>query len=152
MSEKGVGVHALVAADLSALFALYDQYDRPAAPAPEAARAEAILGAIETFGGQVLGAFDGDTLVGSVTLNICPNLSWSGRPYAVIENVIVASHHRRRGVGRALLRAATERAGALGCYKVMLLTGATDPGVQAFYLSAGFAATKQGYQLRFAHG
>ena len=71
-------------------------------------------------------------------LLIVPNLTRGGRPFAIIENVVTLAHHRRQGLGMALLRAAQDRAFAAGCYKIMIATGRTDEGVLRFYEEAGF--------------
>ena len=88
-------------------------------------------------------------LVSSCYLNIVPNLTRGARPYALIENVVTRSELRRAGYGRQVIRYALEVAWGLGCYKVMLLTGSTDPGTHAFYASCGFSGTeKRGYVAR----
>jgi GNAT superfamily N-acetyltransferase len=84
------------------------------------------------------GAFNGDKLVGSCMLAVVPNLTRGGRPYAVIENVVVHSAYRRKGIGGMVLKHALDIAWKLGCYKVMLLTGRTDEAVYKFYESVGF--------------
>ena len=80
----------------------------------------------------------GSLLVASCTLAIIPNLSRGARPYGVIENVVTHADHRRRGLGRAVLSAAVERAWSMNCYKVMLATGAREETTLAFYEAAGF--------------
>jgi GNAT superfamily N-acetyltransferase len=69
-------------------------------------------------------------------------------PYALIENVVTHTDHRNRGFGKAILKAATERAWVEGCYKVMLMTGSKRPSTIAFYGAAGFEQTKTGFQIR----
>jgi len=136
-------------AGLSQLLALYDQFDRPPSPRPDASVSTKILYAIESAGGCVLGAFDSEKLLGSCTVNLCSNLTWSGRPYAMIENVIVDANCRRKGVGTQLLKNAVEFAKTKDCYKVALMTGAKDAGTLAFYESSGFSQSKRGFQIRF---
>ncbi len=82
-------------------------------------------------------------LLGSVYLNIIPNLTRGAKPYAVIENVITYNAYRRKGVGKALMLHAIESAKQAECYKIMLLTG-RDEEVQDFYSSCGF--NKKGKQ------
>ncbi len=81
---------------------------------------------------------DGEVL-GSTYLNLIPNLSRGGRTYAVIENVVIAEHRRREGLGRRLMDATLERAWAAGCYKAMLQTGSRNPNTHAFYRACGFS-------------
>lgn len=136
--------------EIESVLALIDQYERPTSRRPTHERTKEIYAAIKESGGCVVGAFgEGDNLVGTCTVNVCPNLSWSGRPYAIIENVIVARDHRKKGIGSAILQYATSFARQAGCYKVALMTGSKDPATHRFYESAGFSAGKQGYQVRF---
>ncbi len=88
-------------------------------------------------------------LIGSVYLNIIPNLTRGAKPYAVIENVITDAAHRRQGIGKALMLHAIESAKQADCYKIMLLTG-RDEKVQEFYSSCGFNKKgKQAFIYRF---
>ncbi len=87
--------------------------------------------------------------VSSCTLVIVPNLTRSGRPYAVIENVVTHADHRRRGLGQRVLRAALEAAWAADCYKVMLASGSRQEETLRFYEQAGFErGTKTFFQIR----
>ncbi len=94
-------------------------------------------------------AEDGGVLLGSCYINVIPNITRGGRPYAVIENVIADSAHRNRGIGKLLLDHAVELAWEQNCYKVMLMSGRTEDAVQAFYKKCGFNADeKQAYIQR----
>ena len=77
-------------------------------------------------------------LAASCTLAVIPNLTRGARPYGVIENVVTHPDFRRREIGTRLLRHALNEAWALGCYKVMLMTG--RDGLEPFYEAAGFKA------------
>lgn len=53
-------------------------------------------------------------------------------------------------LGKQLMAAALDLARDAGCYKVMLLTGSSNPDTHAFYRSCGFEGdTKQGYVVRW---
>jgi GNAT superfamily N-acetyltransferase len=85
-------------------------------------------------------------LIGSCVVQTVPNLTRGGRPYAVMENVVVHADHRGRGVGTAMIRSALDEAWRAGCYKVMLLTGADNQHTRHFYEDAGFnGRAKRGY-------
>jgi GNAT superfamily N-acetyltransferase len=71
------------------------------------------------------------------TLHILPNMTYGGRPYALIENVVTAKDHQRQGFGRQVMEAAIARAWDAGAYKIMLLTG-KQRGARAFYEKLGF--------------
>lgn len=77
------------------------------------------------------------SIVGTTCLNVMPNLSRGGRPYAVIENVVIADHLRGQGWGKRLMAGTLERAWAAGCYKAMLQTGSRNPNTHAFYRACG---------------
>ena len=94
---------------------------------------------ISHTGTSILGAFEDDQLVAMLTLHILPNVTMNSRPYALIENVITAKSHRRRGLGTELLKAAEAHAWRVDCYKIMLLTG-VNRAVEEFYRAAGFSS------------
>lgn len=95
----------------------------------------------------LIGCLD-QTIVTTCTLVVIPNLTRGGTPYALIENVVTDAAFRNRGLGKAILKAATEAAWHAGCYKVMLLTGSTRPATLRFYHGAGFEQNKTGFQIR----
>lgn len=88
-------------------------------------------------------------VVATTYLNVVPNLTRGGSPYALIENVVVDEALRGRGYGKALMAHTLETAWAAGCYKVMLLTGSTQESTHAFYRACGFSDTdKSAYVAR----
>jgi GNAT superfamily N-acetyltransferase len=84
-----------------------------------------------------------------VDSGICSNLSWSGRSYAIVENMIVDRVFRGQGVGKEILHHATEKARHLNCYKIALMTGSKRKEVLDFYRAAGSSKDKVGFQIRF---
>jgi GNAT superfamily N-acetyltransferase len=135
--------------ELEQVLALYDEYERQKSPSPTIQKQQTIFEQLKNSGGCVLVAVLDSSIVGTCTLNICPNFSWSGRPYAIIENVIVTRAHRNKGIGKALLNQAADLAERKGCYKVALMTGSKKLSTLKFYKSAGFTGDKQGFQRRF---
>jgi len=131
------------------VLSLIDQFNRPRTEHPSDEDLHRIFEEIENSGGCVLGAFDEAQLVGTSTVNLCPNLSWSGRPYAIIENVIVDSNYRGQGIGKDLLRKAQQIALDSGCYKIAVMTGSKRDETLKFYEAAGFVGNKIGFQRRF---
>ncbi len=59
-------------------------------------------------------------LLGTGMLLIQLNLSHGGKPYAHIENIVVDSECRKRGIGKSIVMHLIEKAGEKGCYKVIL--------------------------------
>jgi ribosomal protein S18 acetylase RimI-like enzyme len=83
----------------------------------------------------VLGAFDGEALVGTVTLllHLPPN-----QPHrAEIAKMMTRLAHRHRGVATALMRAAEELAIARG-RSLLVLDTAVDDGAAGLYERLGF--------------
>jgi GNAT superfamily N-acetyltransferase len=90
-----------------------------------------------------------DGLVGSIYLNIVPNITRSASPYAVIENVITRDDLRGKGIGKSLMAHTLTFAWDRGCYKAMLQTGSKQESTHAFYRSCGFTThEKTGFLAR----
>ena len=80
-------------------------------------------------------------VVSSCVCAVIPNLTRGLRPYALIENVVTHEAYRGRGYASACLAKARQIAERAGCYKMMLLTGASDPKTHSFYQNAGYNST-----------
>ncbi len=145
-------IRTALAEDYEQMLGLLQQLN-PADPAPT----DAVYRAFEEIlGSESLLLFVAESdgkLLGSCYLNLIPNMSRGGRPYAVIENVITDSAHRQQGIGQTLLSHTLNAAWEAGCYKAMLMSGRKDPGVHTFYRSCGFNADeKQAYIHRAPAG
>ena len=141
-------IRAATQSDLAIFSALY-RHLKPDDPdaAPDVPQ-QTFDNVIAHPGLTVLGGLKNGLLVSSCTLIVIPNITRAGTPYALIENVVTHSDHRQKGFGRAVIRKAIDMAFGEGCYKVMLLTGRTDPAILKFYQSCGFEQTKTGFQVR----
>lgn len=60
-------------------------------------------------------------------------------PHGFVSDLVVLASHRGRGIGRALLRAAEERARAAGSDRVVLSVKAGNTGARALYAAEGYA-------------
>jgi ribosomal protein S18 acetylase RimI-like enzyme len=83
----------------------------------------------------ILGAFDGESLVGTVTLLLnCP----PNQPHrAEVAKLMTRISHRRRGVAKELMRAA-ERVAVERARTLLVLDTAADGGASALYEGLGF--------------
>jgi GNAT superfamily N-acetyltransferase len=137
--------------DLHALLELYLELaeDRSGAAPANAATSEAVFDVILTDPSRTLMVADVDgKVVGTIDLVIVPNLTHSAKPWAVIENVVVALESRRRGIATHLMRYAIDVAQAAGCYKVQLHSGKQRAAeAHEFYGRLGFAAVAEGFKL-----
>ena len=86
----------------------------------------------------IVAADNMDKPVGMITLSHRPQLRMKGR-IVTIDELVVSASWRRRGVGRALMKRALERARALTARRVELHTHkGRGEAVRAFYESCGF--------------
>ncbi|HWA71062.1 MAG TPA: GNAT family N-acetyltransferase [Polyangiaceae bacterium] len=142
-------VRELVAADLDGLLALYQHLHPVDDPLPSGSVVERTWQAILADPAQIyIGGFWHGTMVTACNAAVVPNLTRGARPFAVIENVVTAEGYRRHGFGSAVLQELLARCWALGCYKVMLLSGMARTDVHAFYDANGFDRTaKQAFVI-----
>jgi ribosomal protein S18 acetylase RimI-like enzyme len=137
-------------ADLDALLALYHELaaTRSAAAPGDHASARPVLEQILADPARhlIVGIVDGH-VVGTADLLIVANLTHRGKPWAIVENVVVAAATRRSGVGGELMRHLIELAGAAGCYKVQLLSGKQRAGAHALYRNLGLDAVAEGFKI-----
>ena len=134
--------------DLPGVLALY-QHLNPDDPELDAELAAGRFGEMLAHHGMTIfiGAVN-ETITSTVTLVTIPNLTRGAAPYGLIENVVTHARFRQRGHAGALIRHAFESAWQKSCYKVMLLTGSTNPATLKFYEGCGFVQSKTGFQIR----
>ncbi|HEV2371351.1 MAG TPA: GNAT family N-acetyltransferase [Streptosporangiaceae bacterium] len=136
--------------DLDDLLTLYREMaeGRPAAQPADARSARPIFQAILADPVRHLQvAAIGTHLVGSADMIIVANLPHDARPWAVIENVIVAASARRQGVATALMHRLMAIASSAGCYKVQLMSGKQRTPAHALYRKLGFTAAAEGFKI-----
>ena len=90
-----------------------------------------------------------ERVVGTAALVIVPNLSHHGRPYAVIESVVVDAAERSLGYGALLMQYLVAEARQAGCHKVTLTSNKLRPDAHRFYRRLSFVATHEGFRIDF---
>lgn len=96
------------------------------------------------------GAETDGRVVSMATLHLMPNMTYGGRPYALVENVATLKTHQGQGIGRGVMNALIGMAWAADAYKIMLLTGRRAEA-RGFYEKLGFDGNeKHGMILRKA--
>jgi GNAT superfamily N-acetyltransferase len=145
----GVEVRPLMAKDLELAMDLISEFELPEVQKLSKNDIRSIFSRIASSGGAVVGAFQNNVMVGTCTVNICANLSWSGRPYSIIENIIVTKTAQGQGIGKCLLLFSKHFAASKNCHKVALMTHDTNITDTSLYTAAGFSDDKVGYQIRF---
>jgi N-acetylglutamate synthase-like GNAT family acetyltransferase len=85
-------------------------------------------------------------VVGTVLVSLCSDVMFESQPFAVVENVVVASGCRGSGVGAALMREVERYCLAAECSKIMLLSSAERAEAHRFFEKVGFVgAVKKGF-------
>lgn len=85
-------------------------------------------------------------IIGTLNLLVVANLTHDAQPWAVVDNLVVDPLARRRGVGRALMEDALDRAAGAGCYKVELLAHESGNDVHGFHAALGFDRSVEGFR------
>lgn len=148
MRSDTINIRPAVRHDIPAIIALY-QHLTEGDEVPSQSVAEDIFDRFHAYPGSAIFLCEVDgSIAASCTLVVIPNLTHGGKPYGLVENVVTHRDFRNRGLGKKLLRYASERAWAADCYKLMLMTGSKRPETLGFYLAAGFEQSKTGFQMR----
>ncbi len=149
---EGVLVRRAQPADLEGLLSLYQELadSRITAAPADRPSSEPLLAEILADPRRELAVaiVDGQ-LVGTADLLLVPNLTHRGKPWAIVENVIVTTAARRTGVGRGLMKHMIGVARAAGCYKLQLLSGGRRAEAHALYRSLGLDAVAEGFKVYF---
>ncbi|HEX8344119.1 MAG TPA: GNAT family N-acetyltransferase [Actinoplanes sp.] len=96
---------------------------------------------------ELIVAVDGGAVVGTCQLTFTPSLSRRGTERMTIEAVRVRGDLRGRGVGRAMMLWALDRARERGCGLAQLTTDKRRADAHRFYASLGFVASHEGMKL-----
>jgi GNAT superfamily N-acetyltransferase len=137
MSQAGSS-RQLAAADYRDAAALYKELAGSTPVAEGAIGEQRFLEIIKHPGTTIWGAEMNGRIVSMATLHILPNMTYSGRSYCLVENVVTLKSMQRKGLARDVLNKVLEAAWGAGAYKVMLLTG-KPLGAKGFYEKLGFS-------------
>ena len=145
--DEALHIRPAKTGDLSGVLALYAQPaldDGNVLPLDAAGRLHARFADYPDYTLYV--AILDDDVVGSFALLVMDNLGHLGAPSAIVEDVVVDPALQGRGVGRAMMAFALERAREKRCYKLMLSSNAKRREAHAFYESLGFE--RHGFSFR----
>jgi GNAT superfamily N-acetyltransferase len=129
-------ISALKESDLPELVRLYRQFRGEDSPLEDMERT---FRRLDSDGNYILlAARENGHLVGSVLGILCRELYGPCRPFMVVEDVIVDQAHRRRGIGKALMRRIEQKALENQCSSIMLVTDAKRVEALGFYENLGY--------------
>jgi N-acetylglutamate synthase-like GNAT family acetyltransferase len=85
-------------------------------------------------------------VVGTALVSLCSDVMFENQPFAVVENIVVASGCRGSGVGAELIREVERFCLASECSKIMLLSSAERAEAHRFFEKSGFVGSvKKGF-------
>ena len=96
---------------------------------------------------QLVVAESNGRVIGTLHLMFLPSISFQGGLRAQIESVRVDKECRNRGIGRAMMKWAVERARERGAHVVQLTTHLTRKDAHRFYERLGFKGSHLGMKL-----
>ncbi|MGU3358777.1 N-acetyltransferase family protein [Methylobacterium sp. M6A4_1b] len=132
-SRYGLEIRAANGGDAAGLAELLRSCGRPVAAEALAERIEAL----RQSPGVALIAVEWGPPSALVVLHWYPSLAVR-LPTAQITTLVVDPEARRRGIGRLLLKAASQAARSAGCGEIELLAGPGQTDLQAFGAATGF--------------
>lgn len=131
--------------DIAPILALYQQLEL----SPDKARGGRNTTSIDyqnglsrmlgTPGLELLVLEQAGAVIGTMTLLIVPSLAHGGRPWAIIEQLIIAEDYRNQKMGRKMVEHAIDRARQAGCYKISVDSDKRRSGAHLFYRKLGFS-------------
>lgn len=136
-APDGVSYRTLRLDDFEDAVALYREMSRKRKVAEGTFGQERFAQILELPGTAIYGAELDGKIVAMATSHLLPNMTYGGRPYVLIENVITLETYRNRGLARGVLDTIVAAAWDADAYKVMLLTGRTA-NARGFYEKVGF--------------
>jgi GNAT superfamily N-acetyltransferase len=84
-------------------------------------------------------------LLGTLTLNICLQAMHGtrpyGRPYGIVENIVVHEEHRSNQIGRKLLQHVEDYCRSTDCHKIMLLSHSARHRAHQFFEREGYSGS-----------
>ena len=142
---SSIAVRQAVLADLGALVPLFDAYRQFYGQVSDLAGARAFLRErFEHTQSVVFVAEERDNAAGFTQLYPSFSSVSMARTF-VLNDLFVAPHWRRRGVGVMLLHAAAKYARDVGAVRLTLSTAVTNAAAQALYESAGWRRDEKFY-------
>ncbi|CAA7602326.1 Gcn5-related N-acetyltransferase (GNAT) domain protein [Acididesulfobacillus acetoxydans] len=146
LGVEGLGIRQALRADLGDVLGLYRQLDLNRNEVLPLEQAERILAKMELYPDyKVYVAEINSDIVGTFALAVMDNLAHAGKPSGLLEDVVVGTGYRGKGIGRLMMEYALSYCRKQGCYKVALSSNLAREGAHAFYERLGFR--KHGYSF-----
>jgi len=142
--------------DLPALLHLYDHlrgglgYVKPKAMEPSPKLRKTLAAMLNDKHSEVLVVENRGKVVGTCTLYILNRIYWRGKPWAILDSMVVAEGAQGLGLGSKLIRHALKICKKAGCVQVNLTSNTQRTRAHTFYESLGFERTYIGFKYNFS--
>ena len=94
-------------------------------------------------------AKEDDKVIGSVLGVCCKSIAAGGKPFLVIEDVIVDNKVRGKGIGKKLMKTLDKFAKEKHCLYTILVSSAYRKEAHKFYESLGFTEDVRGFRKMY---
>ena len=141
--------------DLDELLRLYDELRESLSyvpynkTAPTAANRRALVKLIKDPKAHMIVVARGKTLLACCTLNILDRIYWDGRPWAVLNSVVIEPSESGRGWAQKMIDHAVKISKKLNCSHLTLLTDSFRRQEHRFYTGLGFEKAETGLRMSF---
>ena len=82
------------------------------------------------------------TIAGTVMGVICSELYGDCKPFMILEDLVVNKSHRKRGIGKTLIKNLEREAKKRNCSQIVFITEANRHDAVSFYESVGYDSNK----------
>ena len=139
MDQATASLREASSADLEALLGLYELLEFKPAQSLSLEAARVRFKRYQEYPNyRVYVAELGEAIVGPFALIIVDSVAHSGKPFAVVEDVVVSEDFQGRGIGKRMMEFAMCRCKEFGCYKLALSSHLKRQKAHSFYESLGF--------------
>jgi len=143
---KNIAIREATENDLSEILALYAGIENDKSGSLDLLSARKQFEKMKSYPNYSIYVAEKDgTIVGTFELLIMDNLAHSGKPSAIVEDVVVNENVRSTGIGRRMMQFAMEISKQQGCYKLMLSSNLSRERAHKFYDDLGFE--RHGYSF-----
>jgi GNAT superfamily N-acetyltransferase len=99
---------------------------------------------------HVLVAEEKGKVCGTCTLYTMPRVYWQGRPWGILDGIVVAEDAQGLGIGSKLIRNAIQICKKEGCSQLNLTSNTQRTRAHIFYESLGFERNYFGFKMSFS--
>jgi len=81
---------------------------------------------------------DAGEIIATALVCLCQDVMFDNQPFALVENVVVSSDYKRKGIGKNMMDYIEVFCLEQDCSKIMLLTSSENRDARSFYTAMGY--------------